>query len=188
MYDGPPGRSVKPPAQTCRWPPFRERHLPQGAPTSPALANLAAYGLDVRLSAWAAACGATYTRYADDLAFSGDESFARTGVRFRRVVWQVVAEEGFRANAAKGRWMTAGGRQHLAGVVVNQRTNVRRDEYDRLKAILTNRIRHGPASQNRDGHPDFRAHLLGRVAHVAHLNPDRGRKLRALADQIEWSG
>lgn len=166
---------------------LRERHLPQGAPTSPALANLAAYGLDVRLAAWAAACGATYTRYADDLAFSGDEAFARTGIRFRRVVWQIIAEEGFRANATKGRWMTAGGRQHLAGVVVNQRPNVRRDEYDRLKAILTNCGRHQPASQNRDGHPDFRAHLLGRVAHVAHLNPDRGRKLRALVDQIDWT-
>ena len=166
---------------------LRVRHLPQGAPTSPALGNLAAFGLDVRLSAWAAACGATYTRYADDLAFSGDEAFADSGRRFRRIVWQIITEEGFKANAAKGRWMTVGGRQHLAGVVVNRKPNVRRDEYDRLKAILTNCLRLGPAGQNRDGHPDFRAHLLGRVAHVTALNPDRGNKLRAVADRIDWS-
>jgi len=45
------------------------RHLPQGAPTSPALANLCAYRVDCRLTGLADAAGATFTRYADDLAF-----------------------------------------------------------------------------------------------------------------------
>jgi hypothetical protein len=47
---------------------LRARHLPQGAPTSGALANLAAYRLDVRVAALAAALGARYARYADDRA------------------------------------------------------------------------------------------------------------------------
>jgi RNA-directed DNA polymerase len=166
---------------------YRNRHLPQGAPTSPALANLAAYRLDLRLASWAAACGAAYTRYADDLAFSGGLEFARARHRFRQTVLQVILEEGFRPNAAKSRWMTPGGRQHLAGVVVNRHPNVRRDEYDRLKAILTNCLRHGAAGQNRDGHPDIRAHLLGRIAHVSAIHPARGRKLRAIADRVDWS-
>jgi hypothetical protein len=166
---------------------LRDRHLPQGAPTSPALANLAAFRMDLRLASWAAACGVTYTRYADDLAFSGGPEFARAGHRCRRTVLRVIIEEGFRPNVAKCRWMTPGGRQHLAGVVVNRHPNVRRDDHDRLKAILTNCIRHGPASQNRDAHPDFRAHLLGRIAHVAMIHPERGRKLRALAESVRWN-
>ncbi|MGF6725986.1 hypothetical protein P3T43_005371 [Paraburkholderia sp. GAS41] len=44
---------------------YRTRHLPQGAPTSPALANLCAFRLDLRLAGLARALGATYTRYAD---------------------------------------------------------------------------------------------------------------------------
>ncbi len=61
-----------------------------------------------------------------------------------------------------------------------------RGDYDRLKAILHNCVRFGPASQNRDNHPDFRAHLTGRVAWVLAVNPERGRKLAAKLDAITW--
>jgi hypothetical protein len=165
---------------------FFGRHLPQGAPTSPALANLIAYRMDLRLASWAAASGAAYTRYADDFAFSGGSEFARARHRFRRTVFQVIVEEGFRCNIGKSRWMTRGGRQHLAGVVINEKPNVIRAEFDQLKAILTNCVRLGPANQNRAGHPDFRSHLRGRIAHVASLNLARAEKLMAIFRQIDW--
>jgi hypothetical protein len=164
----------------------RSPHLPQGAPTSPALANLCAFRLDTRLAALAEAAGAAYTRYADDLAFSGGGSLERSPVRFFRHVCRIAAEEGFAVRAAKTRIMRPGVRQQLAGVVVNVRPNIRRAEFDLLKAILTNCVRHGPASQNRAAVPDFRAHLLGRIAYIAMLNPERGRTLRAIFDQIRW--
>jgi hypothetical protein len=143
---------------------FATPHLPQGAPTSPALANLCAYRLDVRLAALAKAAGAVYTRYADDLAFSGDREFERGAARFWVTAARTALEEGFEVRMNKTRFMRPGVPQQLAGVVVNERPNVRRAEYDRLKAVLTNCVRHGPASQNRGEKADFRGHLLGRIA------------------------
>src|ERR1035438_10092379 len=49
---------------------YRRPHLPQGSPTSPALANFCAYRVDCRLAGLAASAGAGYTRDADDLAVS----------------------------------------------------------------------------------------------------------------------
>ncbi|WP_328805981.1 reverse transcriptase family protein [Paraburkholderia solitsugae] len=166
---------------------YRNRHLPQGAPTSPALANLCAFRLDLRLAGLARSLGATYTRYADDLAFSGGDDLARMAERLELRVAAIAIEEGFAVNLRKTRVMRRGARQHLAGVVVNSHPNLARPEFDALKAVLTNCVRHGPASQNRDGHSNFRAHLAGRVAHAAMLNAARGAKLKGIFDQIEWN-
>lgn len=166
---------------------YRTRHLPQGAPTSPALANLVAYRLDVRLEAAARFAGATYTRYADDLVFSGDDAFARCAWRFQALVGGVALSCGFRVNHRKTRLMRQGSRQQVTGLVVNARPAIPRAELDRLKAILHNCARHGPSSQNRQGHADFRAHLAGRVAWVSHVSPARGARLEAMLQEIDWS-
>jgi RNA-directed DNA polymerase len=73
------------------------------------------------------------------------------------------------------------------GIVVNERRNLDRRTLDVLKATLTNCVRTGPAVQNRAGHPDFRAHLLGRLAYVAAVAPDKAVRLRVLFDRIDWS-
>ncbi|MEP7367245.1 MAG: reverse transcriptase family protein [Acidobacteriota bacterium] len=165
---------------------YSQRHLPQGAPTSPALANLCSYRLDCRLNGLAKSVGAAYTRYADDLAFSGGMEFDQCVERFSSHVAAIAMDEGFAVNFRKTRMMRQGVRQHLAGLVTNERTNVRRVEFDRLKAILHNCVRMGPESQNREGHPEFRAHLEGRVSFVEMINPEKAQRLRATLQQIEW--
>lgn len=161
-------------------------HLPQGAPTSPALANLAAFRLDRRLAGLAASLGLRYSRYADDLTFSGPTRLRRRADHVRRLAARIAREEGFAINRDKSALLTAGGRQSVCGVVVNVRPNVTRTEYDRLKAILHNAARHGPESQNRTGIADLEAHLRGRIDWVASLNPDRGKRLRRRFAEIAW--
>jgi RNA-directed DNA polymerase len=161
-------------------------HLPQGAPTSPALANLAAFKLDRRLTGLAASYEINYTRYADDLTFSGSAKLVRLADTIRRAVTEIARDEGFTVNEPKTTLATRAGRQRVCGIVTNERLNVARTEYDALKAILHNSAIRGPETQNRHQVPDFRAHLLGRVAWVGALNPARGEKLRRQFAAIDW--
>ena len=82
--------------------------------------------------------------------------------------------------------MQLGVRQHLAGLTVNAKVNVSRKERERLKATLTNCVRLGPETQNREAHPDFRRHLEGRVAFVSMVDPSKGERLRSLLKKITW--
>ncbi len=165
---------------------LRNRHLPQGAPTSPALANLCAWHLDSRLHGLGQRLDLHYTRYADDLAISGtiDRHYlARTVLP---LIGAITLEEGFRLNHRKTRMMTRSQRQRFCGITVNVRPNPARCEYDTLKATLFNCVTHGPESQNRDKRQDFRQHLQGRVSNISFLNPERGKKLQTLMEQVRW--
>ncbi len=167
--------------------PYRSRHLPQGAPTSPALANLSAFSLDVRLHGLAAKYGARYTRYANDLTLSGP---GQSIPALREIIpfaeW-IVRNERFTTNKSKRRVLRRHQQQTVTGIVVNEKLTLSRAEFDQLKAILTNCLRHGAASQNREGHADFASHLRGRIGHFLSVNRERGEKLMTLFQQINWS-
>jgi len=162
-------------------------HLPQGAPSSPSIANLAAFRLDCRLAGLARKLGGHYTRYADDLLFSGDRNFARGAERFVTAVAAICVDCGFHVAYRKTRVMGSSLRQRAAGVVFNRHPNLSRGEFDRLKATLHNCVRDGAAVQNRDNLSEWRAHLEGRVAWAASLNPSRAEKLRTLLERIDWN-
>ena len=142
--------------------------------------------MDCRLNGLAKAAEVQYTRYADDLAFSGDAHFAARIDSFSTRVAAILLEEGFQVHHRKTRIMRQGVRQHLAGLVVNQQVNTPRIDFDRLKATLNNCVRQGPQSQNRENHPAFQAHLTGRIAFVESMNPAKGHRLRKTFAQITW--
>ena len=156
--------------------------LPQGAPTSPALANAIAFKLDCRLSGLANSLHLQYTRYADDLALSGP----RLPHNLADHVGAILLDEGFTPNYRKTRRMGPAQRQHLTGLTLNEKPNLPRPAYDELKAILTNCLRHGPESQNRQAHPAFAQHLQGRILHLATVNPTRAARLQKLYNQVTF--
>jgi RNA-directed DNA polymerase len=161
-----------------------ERALPQGACTSPAITNLVCRRLDARLAGVAKKWNFAYTRYADDLTFSGDAvkdvGALLWGVR------RILASEGFREHEKKTLVMRSGSRQEVTGVVVNDRPSIAREERRRLRAILHNAGKTGLAAQNRDDHPRFAERLRGKVAYLEMIDKPRALGMaQALARALE---
>lgn len=162
------------------------RHLPQGAPTSPALADRICRALDVRLSALAARHGVIYTRYVDDLTFSGPAATAAHDLV--HTVGTIVRSEGFRVADPKTRVQRSSGRQRVLGAVVNHHPTLSRRDRDALKATLHNCRVHGWRTQLRDEPAEgFRDRLTGRVAWLAALDPARGRRLLTELAAVDWT-
>ena len=166
---------------------YRGRHLPQGAPTSPTLANLSAFSLDLRLAGLARTFRAQYTRYADDLTFSGPQKFLNGLPAFLPLISKIIRSERFRLHPRKRQILRNNQQQKVTGVVVNSRVNVDRDEFDRLKALLHNCLHRGVSSQNHEQRADFAQHVLGRIGHIKHLNPVRGEKLLEMFRRVDWT-
>lgn len=157
--------------------------LPQGAPTSPALANLVCRRLDARLAGLARKAGAAYTRYADDLTFSFATEPAVDLGRFAWWVDQICGQEGFVENTRKRRVLRRSNQQRVTGVVVNDKLSVPRAERRRFRAILENCRRHGLASQAR-GRDDFADYLRGFAAYVQMVQPELGARFVREVEEI----
>lgn len=150
------------------------RHLPQGAPTSPAVANLCAFGLDLRLEGLAWRFGAHYSRYADDIVFSGPRRLAGQSRALQGWVEAIALAEGFALHPRKTRHMPAHRRQQVTGIVVNERPNMERGAYDRLRAQL-----HAMAARGCDAETWVRAQ--GQVAWASQLVvASRAQKLQRM--------
>jgi RNA-directed DNA polymerase len=102
----------------------RAGELPQGAPTSPELANIIARRLDSRLDGLCQRCGWRYTRYCDDITVSGNGVFGGA----KRVIEAIIASEGFEVNTKKTRVHRRGQSQMVTGLVVNEFPNVPRSQ------------------------------------------------------------
>jgi retron-type reverse transcriptase len=148
--------------------PVGPRVCVQGAPTSPGLCNAVLLRLDRRLAGLARRYGYTYTRYADDLTFSGDD-VAQVD-RVRALATKYIREEGFEVNREKTRVQRKGGAQRVTGVTVNAGLGLSRQERRRLRAMIHQEGREGADGQER-------ARIDGLLAYVKMLNPEHAARL-----------
>ena len=152
-----------------------ESRLPQGAPTSPTLANLAFVPVDLTLQDLAKGWDCVYTRYADDIAFSGNLSFS---YKDKREVAQILQQSGFRINHRKSRIIGSGARQILAGLVVNKDGLPPRYKRRRWRA------RFHQASLNPTQYVGQSAKLKGIAAFVNEYDHDLARQYFYIANQV----
>ncbi|MES2730441.1 MAG: reverse transcriptase domain-containing protein [Bacteroidota bacterium] len=154
-----------------------ERHLPQGAPTSPALTNILCTRLDRRLQGLAAKLGFTYTRYADDLTFSTSGEGKKNINKLKSLVNQIVENEDFRVHPDKTRVMRKGSRKEVTGIVVNDKPSVDRSSLRKFRALLYQIEQEGIAGKRWGHSDDVLASIQGYACFVAMVDLEKGKRL-----------
>lgn len=107
--------------------------LPQGAPTSTPLANLVLLKLDRRFMHLAEIHDFKYTRWVDDLSFSGGHRL----LKLRSLLKRVVEDEGFAVSETKTKTMFQHERQEVLNLVVNRKVNLSGEKTAAIKKELT---------------------------------------------------
>ncbi|MGM9639251.1 MAG: reverse transcriptase family protein [Butyricicoccaceae bacterium] len=156
--------------------------LPQGAPTSPAISNIVMKDFDDQVGRWCRERGIVYTRYCDDMTFSGD--FApRAVIDFVR---PALREMGFFLNDGKTVAVRSGQKKTVTGIVVNEKPNVPASYRRQLRQELYFCRKYGVEEHIRRTGADIAAadylrQLLGRVNYVLQITPDNAemRQYRA---------
>lgn len=161
-------------------------YLPQGAPTSPAISNLVARNLDRRLKMLAKKLGCKYTRYADDLTFSGDMA-CLPSIPF---VEQIIREEGFIPNRSKTMVRKKGQRQTVTGLTVTEGVHVPKAYKKDIWRHLHFCTKYDPISHlQRIGMEDkasYKEWLLGRIHFVKSIEYEVGQKMLLKFEVIKW--
>ncbi len=154
-----------------------ERHLPQGAPTSPAITNILCRRLDRRLMKLAETLGFVYTRYADDISFSAKDTSPKNIGKLLRKTGSIVEHEGFTVHPDKTRILHKGRKQEVTGIVVNRGLSVDRKTLRRLRATLFQLEKDG-VNGKRWGHgDDVVASVEGYAHFVAMVDKEKGAAL-----------
>lgn len=153
---------------------YKDR-LPQGAPTSPYLSNLVMKPFDEYMGNWCRVREIAYTRYCDDMTFSGDfhpkEVLKKAEGFLNRL--------GFELNHKKTRICSQKNRQEITGIVANEKLQVPKNYRRRLrqecyyirKFGLENHLSHIEYTGDKQ---KYLQRLLCKIQYVLQINPEDG--------------
>ena len=144
--------------------------LPQGAPSSPAITNIIMRDFDEKVGNWCEERGISYTRYCDDMTFSGE--FEHSEVE--RFVKSELLKCGFVLNTEKTVAVGAGKRQTVTGIVVNKKLNLTSEYLRKLRQEIYYCRKYGVKSHTErigENEEEYLPKLLGRVAYALQIRP-----------------
>jgi len=160
--------------------------LPQGAPTSPGLANLACSLMDLRLSKYASSLNYSYSRYADDLTFSG----SKATILKPSTINKIVVTQGFILNEKKQSYRQRNSIQQVTGLNVNEGISISKKFRKKIETEIHNCVRFGPYTHlGRVGlaHKiNYREWLLGNILYIYSVHPKQGKIMREKFEKISW--
>lgn len=163
-----------------------EPFLIQGAPSSPALANIICYRMDRRMMGLANNNGINYSRYADDMTFSANDmaNLPKVGM-----IKRIVESEGFCLKDDKTEFLHEGNRQIVTGLLVDGRVRVPRSYIKDIKRNIHFCLKYGGREHfNRiaPGQAFGKEWLNGRICYVYSVEPEIAKKLWADFEKIDW--
>ncbi len=162
--------------------------IPQGAPTSPVISNIVSFMMDVRLSKLAEKFNIDYTRYADDITFSGKKENINKSLL--KIVSNIIEECGFHINENKTRFASNAGRQEVTGLIVNnEEISIPNNYLKSIRQELYYVKKYGlKEHRERVGFKNkyYKDHLLGKILFVRQINKEKGEKLLDEFNSIKW--
>jgi hypothetical protein len=170
-------------------------HLPQGAPTSPMLANIAMFAADDELHALAVMFRLTYSRYADDLVFSTtDPAFTRKqAASVVGRVYRILGKYGFSPNTTKTQIVPPRARKIVLGLFVDEPSpRLTREFKEKMRMHLYYLKKdgvgpaHHAATRGFTSVAGLRNVLYGLTAFATQIESTYGKGLRKELDSIAW--
>jgi RNA-directed DNA polymerase len=164
---------------------LKESVLVQGAPTSPALSNLVCRRLDLRLSKLSNKLGINYSRYADDITFSGNDN----NLPSLDIIKKIINDEDFQINWNKVGKYKKGQRQIVTGLLIDGKVRVPKSFKKEIYRHLHFCSKYGAFSHFQRICPDkgYRKEwLLGKIYFIYAIEPDEAKKMLKIANTINW--
>lgn len=144
--------------------------LPQGAPTSPYLSNLRMTSIDNKIKDFITSKGIRYTRYADDLTFSGDIE----PHLLIKTISRIIYNGGFQINNKKTRVARNNARQEVTGIVVNSHMQISKEKRRKIRQQLYYIRKYGLDSHLSyigETRSHYLNHLVGTINFALFVNP-----------------
>lgn len=164
--------------------------LPQGAPSSPMISNLAATKLDEALYEYSQANGFIYTRYADDLSFSASTLPEKKSIgRIKREIISLIRKSGFKENTDKVRIAGPGSKKIILGLLVDsERPRISRELLKRIDRNLYSIDKFGlEQAAVHDGFEStygFINHISGLISFIKDVDYERWKKIEPRFQQL----
>ena len=163
-----------------------ESKLPQGAPTSPFLANIIFNSIDKQIQNAISKLNVTYTRYADDLTFSSTNNLEF----IIPLISQILSDNGFEINTHKTHLMTTPHRKLVTGLIVTDTIKIPKYYKRKFNQELFYCENYGVAShlKNCKTHKkvNFKEYMYGKAYYIKMIEPDLGEKYLQRLDKLNW--